>query len=100
MAWVNKIDEIVIKDYSVFDNPAKILLRDDGVIELYAVSPEGLEHPAGRLDRHTAGDVAKIRRLVVGIKQIIKEKPFSRRSLRWLAALDRVGLLDIWESIL
>jgi hypothetical protein len=97
MAWVNKVDEIVIKDLNTFDSVLKIILRDDGAMELYYIDDDGGEPYAGNLDNHTAGDVAKIRRLVVGIKQVIKEKPFSRRSLNWLAALARAGLLEIWE---
>jgi hypothetical protein len=98
MARVNKIDEIVVDDPTVFENVAMILLRDDNVIELYAVAPGGLEHYVGRLDHNTAGDVAKIRRLIVAIRQVVKEKPFSQRSCQWLSALKHQGLLELWEA--
>lgn len=88
---VQVIDAFVVEDPRL-KCPAKIVLRSDLVVELYAVE-DGLEKHAGhfalggRLGRDVFTSISD------GIARRISENPVSRTSLGWLSALDRLGLL-------
>jgi hypothetical protein len=91
-------DQIKVVEPSYLEHPVVLICRGDKAIEMYAVDENGLEHYAGKLDHHIGVDEEKIRVIVKAIKRRIKERPFSRTALAWLAALSYSGMLARWED--
>jgi len=84
-------------DDPAFERPVTIALRDDHVIEIYAVNEYGLEEYVNRLDRLTTLRVVQMQTIMKAIKSTVGENPFSTVALAWLYALNQGGLLDTWQ---
>jgi len=92
-----RLDDVLVDDARHFDAPVKMILRDDSAVELYVVDEKGLEEYAGLLEVGSPRDAEQMRVLMTTIQSIVKKKPLSQRSLWWLTALARCGLLRVWE---
>lgn len=90
-------DRIVV-DHHNLDSKVVLFLRNDHVIEIYAIDERGLEEFAGRLEHTIKADEEKIRILVKAIRNHVTSAPFSRRALNWLRALSEHGMLARWED--
>lgn len=90
------VDKILVRS-RVLDLPVSMILRDTGVVEIYVVD-EGMEKYAGNLRVDISDDVKKVSSLIAAIRDRIKILPISRVSLRWLQALSKANMLDLWED--
>ena len=92
---VSVLDKLRVES-RLFDRPVVLACRDDHVVEVYVVDDSGLEVYFGRLDQldqSGAKNQAKLDVLVKAVGLRVREEPISARSLAWLSALDRAGLL-------
>lgn len=76
-----------------FDYPVKVVLRDDHVVELYAIEEDGTEQYAGLFGYTTRIHPSKFDIIKSKIQDHVRGAPVSQTSLSWLQALDRLGLL-------
>ena len=92
---VNVLDKFRVES-RLFDRPVVLACRDDHVAEVYVVDDSGLEVYFGRLDQLEQVGEANQRKLEVllgAVARHVRERPVSARSLAWLTALHRAGLL-------
>lgn len=89
---VNVADSFVVEKRAL-PYPVKVVLRDDGVVELYSVE-EGLERYAGTFSHASKISPEVFDVVLKTVRDRIKQAPTSEASYYWLAALKRLDLLE------
>jgi hypothetical protein len=91
---------LVFTDRRVTGEKMRLISRQqsDGgwVLEIYKITPSGLEVFMGFLDHHSTPEFSQ--QVVSLIASEIKRSPISTDSLSWLSSLNYVGLLAIYET--